>query len=280
MILTLDFGITNVDILAANSNGDVQGRWLFAPPPGADPATLLDAALAATGIPHTEISRLIATGGRSRLLPAEVAGKPVQVVDEFRAIGRGGLILGERDEALVVSAGSGTALVMARGNDFAHVGGTAVGGGTLMGLGRLLLQTAAPSEIERLAQEGNSTAVDLTIGEVIGGEAGMLPSNATAVNFGRLARLEASASRADVAAGLTTMVAQTVGILACVTARGLGLDTIVVLGHLTDLPSVVAMLQAVAQLYGQKMVIPTNAGQGVAIGALHEALRPASRPTE
>ncbi|MCZ7567579.1 MAG: hypothetical protein M5U01_03155 [Ardenticatenaceae bacterium] len=271
MIISLDCGISNIDVVAGDENGVIYQGWTL-PSPGTIEPTLLTTVLDASGRYADSVHRFVVTGGRSRWLPAEVAGRPVQVVDEILAIGRGGVVLGQLDEALVVSAGSGTALVAAHGRQFHHVGGSAVGGGTLLGLSQLLLQTSDPAEIERLAQAGVSAGVDLTIGEVIGGEVGILPVDATAVNFGRAARPGPPPARADIAAGLTTLVAQTVGILACISARGLGLDQIVILGHMTDMPSIVAMLQAVGHLYGRSVIIPPSAGLGVAIGALHEAL--------
>lgn len=271
MIVSLDCGISNIDVVVADETGTIHKTWTF-PSPGLIEPALLTTVLADSGSAADAVSRFVVTGGRSRWLPAEVAGRPVQMVDEIRAIGRGGLELSRREEALVVSAGSGTALVAARGHDFRHVGGSAVGGGTLLGLSRLLLQTAEPAEIEQLAQAGNSGGVDLTIGEVIGGEVGMLPLEATAVNFGRAARLGPPPAPADIAAGLTTLVAQTIGILACISARGLGHSEVVVLGHMTDMPSIVAMLRAVGQLYGLTILVPSAAGLGVAIGALYEAL--------
>lgn len=271
MIVSLDCGISNIDIVAADEDGTIHQSWTI-PSPATIESPLLTTALGALG-PHADaVTRFVVTSGRSRWLPAEVAGRPVQVVDEIRAIGRGGLVLGRQDAALVVSAGSGTALVAARGSDFRHVGGSAIGGGTLLGLSRLLLDTTDPAEIERLAQQGVSAGVDLTIGDVIGGEVGMLPADATAVNFGRAARPGPPPAPADVAAGLTTLVAQTIAILACITARGLGLDHVVVLGHMTDMPSIVSMLHAVGRLYGQPLITPPGAGFGVAIGALYEAL--------
>ncbi|MCC6166844.1 MAG: hypothetical protein IT329_06405 [Caldilineaceae bacterium] len=86
-----------------------------------------------------------------------------------------------------MSAGSGTAMVAADGASFRHVTGTGVGGGTLLGLGRLLLETTRPQEIDRLAAQGDAAAVDLGLQDVVTGPIGSLPSDATAVNFGRVA---------------------------------------------------------------------------------------------
>ncbi len=126
------------------------------------------------------------TGGQYRLLPDQVGATRLVKISEVNAIGRGGLYLAGLDEALVVSGGSGTAMVAARRRTAVHVTGSAVGGGTLQGLGRLLLGETDPLAIDRLALQGDANHVDLTLVEAVGAGVGRLPVNANAVNFGRL----------------------------------------------------------------------------------------------
>ncbi|MBO4816558.1 MAG: hypothetical protein J5507_06730 [Clostridia bacterium] len=51
---------------------------------------------------------------------------PIKIVEEFKAIAAGGLFLSNREEALIVSIGTGTALIRATKNDIRHLGGTRV----------------------------------------------------------------------------------------------------------------------------------------------------------
>ena len=61
---------------------------------------------------------------------------------EFGSLAKGGLYLSGLKSAIVVSCGTGTAVVWARKNKpVVHLGGTGVGGGTLQGLGKLILKT-------------------------------------------------------------------------------------------------------------------------------------------
>jgi len=129
---------------------------------------------------------IASTGGLSRLLPEAFEGVPVHKIGEVQAVGRGALALTGLREALVVSAGTGTAMVAAKEAESQHLTGSAVGGGTLLGLSRLLLGTADPLEVARLAARGNPGKVDSTLLDVIGGGIGHLPPDATAVNLGRL----------------------------------------------------------------------------------------------
>jgi type II pantothenate kinase len=170
---------------------------------------------------------------------------------------------------LVVSAGSGTAVVSARGREYAHITGSGVGGGTLLGLARLLVGTIDPGEIDRLARVGDPNGADLSLGDVVGGPIGRLPASATAVNFGRLARHAAEVRREDLAAALVTLVGQVIAVTAINAARAQQLERVVVIGHLTDMPSVRGVLEQVGDYYGMRLTLPADAGYGTALGALY-----------
>ena len=72
---------------------------------------------------------------------------------------------GRKAALMVASCGSGTALIKAQGDSYAHVSGSAVGGGTMLGLARLILGTMDPLEIEDLAAQGDRNGADLSLAE-------------------------------------------------------------------------------------------------------------------
>ncbi len=263
----IDFGISNTDIVAR-----VDGTWRrwtqpYTGHPDFDGVRIL---LAQGGINLAELAWLGVTGGRHRLLPDRLGNCVVISVGELEAIGRGGQASAEREGAtesqslLVVSAGSGTATAQS----YAHVTGTAVGGGTLLGFGRLLLNTVDPTEIDRLAQSGNPNAVDLSLADVITGPIGTLPAEATAVNFGRLAREQLAPNRADLAAGIVTLVGQTIALIAVNAARAIQTEQVVIIGHMLDMPSMRKVFTGVGAFYGQTFYLPPDAGYATALGAL------------
>jgi type II pantothenate kinase len=268
-IAAIDFGISNTDIVA-QINGETR-RWTE-PYTGYPDADQVRAILAKGGVDLADLRKLAVTGGRHRLLPAQIGDCVVQSVGELEAIGRGGqAIAAPADEAqpiLVVSAGSGTAMIKAQGRSYSHFTGTAVGGGTMLGLSQLLIGTVNPQEIDQLAQSGNSNGVDLSLADVITGPIGSLPAEATAVNFGRMARSTATPSRADLAAGIITLVGQTIALIAINAARALPASQIVITGHLTDMATIRRMLAAVGGFYGQTFQMPADAGYATALGAL------------
>ncbi len=271
MHAAIDFGISNTDAVAT-INGELH-HWTRRSD-GAPDADIVRQILADGGIDLTALPQLAVTGGRHRALPARIGDCALVGVDEVTAIGRGGqaLAVGEDTDPerpmLVVSAGSGTAVVTARGHDYVHITGSAVGGGTLLGLGRLLVDSADAHTIDALAQQGDPNGADLSLKDVISGSLGTLPPDATAVNFGRLARSALEVSRPDLAAALMTLVGQVIAITAINAARAERLDQVVVIGHMTDMPSFRRVLARVGAYYGMQLTLPPNAGFGTAIGAM------------
>jgi type II pantothenate kinase len=70
------------------------------------------------------------------------------------------------------------------------------------------------------------------------------------------------------AAALVNMVGQVIAVIAINAARAERLDTIVVVGHLTDLASVRRTLQLVGEFYGAPITTPGDGGAATALGAL------------
>ncbi|MCS6773461.1 MAG: hypothetical protein NZ693_05025 [Thermoflexales bacterium] len=280
MRAAVDFGLSNIDLLLCRDDCGLS-NLVHAQLPSrlVVNVDVLRAALAALDVELSECEQVAVTGGQHRLLPERIEDTPIVKVDEITAIGRGGLRLAQSInpdvcEVLVVSAGSGTAVVSARGERFEHVTGSAVGGGTLLGLCRLLIGSADPREIDALALAGDSNKVDLTIAEAIGGAVGRIPADANAVNFGRVPSLERlSFAREDLAAGVVVLVGQVIAALAINAARAERLDRIVLVGHTMDMVSVRRVVHTVAGYYGATMLIPDTPGIATALGALLTAQR-------
>ena len=269
--VALDFGISNTDVVAA-VNGEL--HYWHQPYKGDPDAALIRDILAVQGIELSQLERLTVTGGRHKLLPAEMDGCPVVSIGEMEAIGRGGQVLAIRagltadTPIMVVSAGSGTAVLFAHNNTYRHVTGTAVGGGTMLGLARLLVGTTNPQEIDDLALQGSANHVDLTLGDVITGEVGNLPVDATAVHFGRIARGDTTPTPADYAAAIPSMVAQTIALIATAAAPGAGASHVVITGHMGDMASIRHIAKLVGHFYHTPIIVPDYAGYATALGAL------------
>lgn len=178
-------------------------------------------------------SRVGVTGGGALALGASIAGLPVHTVGEFEAWARGSVLVARQDgmalppRCLVVSLGTGTSVLAVTGDSAVRVGGTAVGGGTVLGLGRLLLGISSFEALVALADAGDRRRVDLLVGDVypLAAEAPLF-RDLSAANF---AKLE-STDPADLASAIMGLVGETVALIAGSHAQRLGIDTIVYCG--------------------------------------------------
>ena len=185
-----------------------------------------------------DIDRVMMTGAGSAFMNRPLyEGLRCQTVPEFGSVGRGGLYLSGLDEAIVVSMGTGTALVYAKndasGTKTEYLGGTGVGGGTLVGLSRKMIDVDNIEHIQQLCREGDLSNIDLRISDMSNRDFyDGVNYDLTASNFGKLSDL---ATKNDIALGIVNMVGETVGMLAVFAARSYGLDRVVLTGNLTAL---------------------------------------------
>ncbi len=214
-----------------------------------------------------QIRCVAATGGGSRALGKTLLGIPVKKVGEIKAMGFGGLTLTRKRKCFVVSIGTGTAMVSVTegGNVIRHVGGTGVGGGTLKGLFKLLLNKDDINNLEILAKNGDLSKVDLTIRDLVGKGLGDLSPSATAANF---ARLSDHTTEHDIALGLINMVGEIVGTLATFAAKNHGLEKeIVFIGKVTKNKTLMKRVGEVVKVFGGRATISERAEFATAIGA-------------
>lgn len=268
MIIGIDIGgSTTQGILL--KNGKVTGFVsIQASDELASAAGCLGKILGENRIEINRIKFVAATGGGSRKrLGKKILGIPVKKVDEVKAIGLGGLNLTNKTKCFVVSIGTGTAMVAVKdkGNFIRHAGGTGIGGGTLKGLYRLLLNKDDINNLEILARNGNLKKTDLTVKDIVGRGIGKLPPSATAANFGKLSD---DVNKHDIALGLINMVAEVIGTLSVFAARNYGLEKdIVFVGKVTRNRRLMKKLKEVIRTFGGHATIPKNAEFATAIGA-------------
>ena len=220
------------------------------------------------GIEMSEINKIMMTGVGSSFVKKDIFGLPCERVPEFNSIGKGALYLSGLDEALAVSLGTGTALVHAKnGERMNYLGGTGVGGGTLVGLSKLLLHADSMEHIIEYAENGDLDNVDLKIKHMTeSGSLSILSSELTASNFGNVSDL---ASKEDVALGIMNMVFETVGMVSIFAAHQVGCDNIILTGNLTQIgfcEKKFAEFNSMKDNYGVNFIIPDNSQFGTVIG--------------
>ena len=215
----------------------------------------------------SDISKVVMTGVGSSYVKRDLYGLDCERVAEFDCIGRGGLYLSNFSNALVVSMGTGTALVHARSDGtMKYLGGTGVGGGTLMGLSKLLINAETIEHIAEYADGGNLENVDLRIKDMAATDSlSDLARDLTAANFGKVSDV---AEKSDIALGIMNMVFETVAMVSVFAARSVGVQDIILTGNVTRFDYCRRKFEEMNGLnYGVKFVQPLRSRFATVIGA-------------
>lgn len=216
----------------------------------------------------SDIDRVLMTGVGSSFIDKPLYSLKCDKISEFDSVGRGGLYLSGLDEAIVVSMGTGTALMHAKRvgdkTQTEYLGGTGVGGGTLIGLSRRMIGVDNIEHIEQLCRDGDLANVDLRIKDISSDHGFQINDEITASNFGKLSDM---ASQNDVALGIANMVGETIAMLAVFAARSFGISNVVLTGNLTAIGAVAAVFEGLEPLFGIKFIIPERSQFATVIGA-------------
>lgn len=218
------------------------------------------------GIALSDINKVWMTGVGASYLKDEMYGLPCIRVPEFDSIGRGGQYLSHLGDCLVVSMGTGTAIVHAEsGGKITYLGGTGVGGGTLLGLSKLLIGVDQIEHIVELADTGQLANVDLRIKDLTAsGTMHGVREELTAANFGNVSDL---AEKNDIARGIMNLVYETIGMCSIFAARSRGVRDIVLTGNLTQFALCKEKFEQFNGMYeGIHFIIPDNAAFATVIG--------------
>lgn len=272
VIIGIDVGGSTTKIVGFRVDGDK--RELIEPQfvKAGDPVTSTYGAFGKftdeNRISMNSIEKIMMTGVGSSYVKRDLYGLESVRVPEFSAIGSGGIYLSGLSETLVVSMGTGTAMVRASDTGkMDYLGGTGVGGGTLVGLSRLLLSADTVAHVEEYAKEGQLANIDLRIKDITPKDAkAVLSEELTASNFGNVSDL---ACKEDVAKGILNMVYETVGMMSIFAARSTGVDNIVLTGNLTRLDfcrEKFDFFNSMRDTYGMNFIIPRRAEYATAIG--------------
>ena len=211
------------------------------------------------------IEQLVLTGVGATHIDKPILNLPTQQVNEFKANGLGARFDSGLDHIIVVSMGTGTSLVRVDDDEITHIGGIGMGGGTLLGLSKLLLHTTNISDLLNWSEEGTAFDVNLTLYDVYKDYSGDLDPFATASLFAKAA--EGEHSKPDIAAGLVRMVLETIGSCAVLSQRNNGCKDFVLIGSLTQFPMCKDVFRSMEQMYGVHFHIPKYAPYCTALGA-------------
>ena len=266
MNVAIDFGISNTDV-AVLDNSEVSFYSAPSQSTKIDSDSIKDV-LKRHDIEISNVRIIGVTGGKSSDLDDLIDGIKIVKVNEIDAIGLGAKKLyGIEDESsLVISAGTGTACVHVQGNNFNHLGGIAVGGGMLEGLGSLLFKNSNGFEINEFANQGSRAELDLLIGDVVN-KIGNLSPEITAVNFGQ-AKNSSADTMENTAAALCNMVGEVIGTIAYLNALLVGSKKVCFIGRTSYLSEVINGINERLDLAGVKGQYNDNREYGNVIGVV------------
>ena len=216
----------------------------------------------------SDIDRVLMTGVGASFIDKPLYSLNCEKVSEFNAVGNGGIYLSGLDEAIVVSMGTGTAIMYAKSEGgktvTKYLGGTGVGGGTLLGLSRRMIGVDNIEHFEQLCDDGNLDNIDLRIKDMSSDHTFQINDEITASNFGKLSDI---ATQSDVALGIANMVGETIAMLSVFAARNYGINKVVLTGNLTAIGAVAKVFEGLEAMFGVKFIIPEKSQFATVIGA-------------
>ncbi len=265
IVIGIDVGISTTKIVGINKEGKVVSPIRIR---ATDPVTSLYGAfgkyLHDNNVSLSDVEKVMLTGVGSAYINEPVYGLPTDKAEEFIADGLGARYETNIDRMIVVSMGTGTSIVQCDDNKIEHIGGIGIGGGTLQGLSRLLLNTDDIKQLSMLAQNGDLSRINVLISDISANPLPGLPMDAIASLFGNA---KSNASPEDIALGLIWMVLQSICSASILSSLGSGIKDFVMIGNLTLLPQCQRVFPATERLYGVKFKIPQYSEFCTAIGA-------------
>lgn len=264
MVIGIDVGGSTTKIIGIDKD-EIKHPMIIR---AADPITSLFGAFGKyiydNGINLNEIEKVMLTGVGSAFVNQPLYGLSTAHADEFLANGLGAHYSLKLKDLIVVSMGTGTSFVKVEGKTIQHIGGIGIGGGTILGLSRLLLKTQDIHQIVKMAQKGVLENIDLQIMDICNFALPGLPLNATASTFGKAST---NSSMEDVAAGIIHMVLQVIGQSVILAALNSHIKDFVLIGNLAKLPQCLDIYPVLETMYQCHFLIPKYAEYRTALGA-------------
>ena len=251
----IDAGMTLTKIAASTSTGiDMSARET----PAEDPA-----------IPDlgADIGTIGVTGARAAALAPREGVVPVQEID---AAARGCIALLAAEDRLGDGAflmalmGTGTAFASVHDGKAAHMGGTALGGGSFAGIAHRIAPEMNYRDWIAAAARGDRRNVDAMISDVYPEGIGRIGPDLTAAHLSR----RGAGSLDDFLAGLLNLHGESIAQIAAGRARMANATRIVLCGMFVhDNPALVESLTQMLDLFGTSVETLPASGYAGAIGA-------------
>jgi len=264
MIIGIDIGSTTTKAVSLEEGRVVKKIKTRAEDAVTSATGALGKMILENGIKMPDIARIMITGAGAAKIEGELFGISTEKVSEITAIGTGGMFLSGQDNIVIANIGTGTAIIEARKDKIIHLGGSGVGGGTILGLAKKLLSLSNFTDIMQLAESGNLETVDLLLEDIMPMNLSFLNKKTTVSNFGKM--LDTTRSE-DIALGIINMVYQVIGMIAVFAARSRNIDRVIVTGSGSHNPLGQKVLAEITRLHSIAFEYPEDAEYTTAVGA-------------
>lgn len=218
------------------------------------------------------------TGGRAEQLKVHFSSnEEIPYIVEFDATMNGVMYqmkLGalEPKAAIIANIGTGTSIHIMRENIHKRLGGTGIGGGTLLGLGMALTGISDFEEIIKQSRAGDRTEIDVLVSDIYKNNKLPLKGTLTASNFGGISlNTQNNTSTSDLLAGVQGIIGEVVASLCIQVADAHQVEDIIYIGTtLEDNELLQQIIESYTVLKLKKPVFLEKHGYSGAIGALLE----------
>ncbi|MGX9133909.1 type II pantothenate kinase [Rummeliibacillus sp. JY-2-4R] len=233
-VIGIDAGGTLTKLAYLNEKNELQLKHF----PSNDLPAVLD------WIQHqSDITEIGLTGGRTgQIMKMLDTDQSIHYIVEFEATLKGVRYQLERyghqfDKSIITNIGTGTSIHYMDGEKHIRVGGTGVGGGTLIGLSALTTGIKDYKEILELAKKGKRKGIDLLVEEIFEGidTPKELKPSLTASNFGKVGLDETSTyEQQDILATVQGLVGEVISTLSIQYADQMNVEHIIYIGTTLD----------------------------------------------
>lgn len=225
---------------------------------------------------HPQVEEIGLTGGRTeQLLDVLKTMVSIEYIVEFEATLKGVRYLLEKeghtiDKSIITNIGTGTSIHYMDGYTHARVGGTGVGGGTLIGLSTIMTGISDFDEIKANAFKGKREGIDLLVKDIYQGMDTPIDGNLTASNFGKVGITDQRKfEQNNVLATTQGLIGEVISTLSIQLAVQYETEHIVYIGStLIDNEQLVKVIEHYTILKKHKPIFLKDCGFSGAIGAL------------
>ena len=273
-IISIDFGSTIIKYLIMDVSKDNYRIIVLDNKVNFDIHKIIDYLIDKYNITKNEIEVILLTGGRSSFINTDLYNDiKIKIIPEFNAASFGALLLSKEEKGIIINLGTGTTFIYSDLNNIKHIGGSALGGGTIMALAKLLYRINDYDKLISFIKEGDYNKADINVEDISKTSIGDLNGSITASNLGAIIHDLKDYNDNDIMSSIVNMVVQNIGLLAkeykINTEKVYGFTNIpcILIGGLISDNHIIKYFDRIGEYTRIKFIVPEYSRYAVCIGA-------------